>query len=321
MNNRTITGFESLPESIKGCVLTIGNFDGVHRGHQVLINTGKALAVKHAKPLVALTFDPPPDIVVRPKDKIMRVMPLEEKVRLLHKNGADFVVVATADKKLLSMEPEQFERNIILEKFEPTFMVEGHDFCYGKKRAGSLATLAEFGRENGFQLSVVDKVEFNIEGKMTRISSTKIRELICAGNIKAADEMLGRPFELIGPVVGGEQVGRVLEFPTANIDPGEQVFPREGVYAGWATLKGKVYTAAISIGTKPTTGEKPLTIEANLLDATGDFYGCQMRLRFYRHLRDQMKFDNLDQLKAHIAADVAKTRELCPPDFFERQDI
>ena len=317
MNEKYFTSLEQIPDSIKGCILTIGNFDGVHIGHQMLIKTGRELSDKISRPLVVMTFDPPPDVVVRPYDKILRITPREEKVRLLFAAGADYVVVLTATEKFLAMTPDEFENRVIADYFAPSHMVEGDDFCYGLKRSGNLETLENFSKHVGFKLHVVSEIDFEIGGQPTRISSTKIRQLIQEGYFKIASEMLGRPYELIGPVVGGEQVGRAWDIPTANVDPGEQVFPKHGVYAGWAKLDDKVFTAAISIGTKPTTGDKPLTIEANLLDATGNFYGKIIRLQFHEYLRGQAKYNSVDELIAQIHKDISKTRELCPPDSTE----
>ena len=314
MNEKYFTSLEQIPQGIKGCILTIGNFDGVHLGHQMLIKTGRELSDKTDCPLVVMTFDPPPDVVARPYDKILRITPREEKVRLLFESGADYVVVLTATEKFLAMQPSEFENDVITEYFAPKHMVEGDDFCYGSKRAGNLKTLEQFAERANFKLHIVSEVDFHISGQPTRISSTKIRQLIQEGYFQVAAEMLGRPYELIGPIVGGEQVGRAWDIPTANIDPGEQVFPKHGVYAGWAKLDDKIFTAAISIGTKPTTGDKPLTIEANLLDATGNFYGKIIRLQFCEYIRGQAKFDSVEDLINQIHKDISKTRELCPPD-------
>lgn len=312
MNNpKHIRGLENVPEACKGGVLTIGNFDGVHRGHREIINLGKHLAKKVGGPMVAMTFELPPDLVIRPTDAPLRLSPHSEKVALLLNAGCDYVVTARTTKKLLATSPDDFIKKIIVDKFHPRHMIEGHNFFFGHYRAGNVQTLEAAGETFGYETHIVDQVTVKLAEGETRVSSTLIRQLVEEGRVEDADNLLSRPFTLIGPVVGGEQIGRVLNYPTANVETIDQVVPCNGVYAGMATIENKKYAAAISIGNKPTLGDSnPRTIEANLLDAEGDFYGHLIRLEFIAHLRDQAKFDSLDELKKQIEDDVATTRRV-----------
>ena len=308
---RHIRGLENVPQECKGGVLTIGNFDGVHRGHREIINLGKHLAKKVGGPMIAMTFELPPDLVIRPNDAPLRLCPHSEKVALLLEAGCDFVVSARTTKELLSMSPDDFIKKIIVERFHPHHLVEGHNFFFGHYRSGNVETLAAAGKTYGYQTHVVEQVTVKLPEGETRVSSTLIRQLVEEGRVEDADNLLRRPFTLIGPIVGGEQIGRVLNYPTANVETIDQVVPCDGVYAGIATIEDKKYAAAISIGNKPTLGDSnPRTIEANLLDANGDFYGHLIRLEFIAHLRDQEKFESLERLKQQIEQDVATTRKV-----------
>ncbi|HPS52476.1 MAG TPA: bifunctional riboflavin kinase/FMN adenylyltransferase, partial [Phycisphaerae bacterium] len=262
-------------------------------------------------PLTAMTFDPPPDIIIRPADAPQRICTPDDRAALLLEAGCDYVVTAKTDLQLLRMSPEDFIARIIVGRFNPRYIVEGPNFFFGHFRAGNVETLKNAGKKYGFQTQVVEPVTVELAGVRARVSSTLIRQLIEEARIEDADRLLTRPFSFVGQVIGGEKVGRVLQYPTANIDPGMQVIPCDGVYAGLATVHGKPYRAAISIGRKPTIGDNlPRLVEANLLDASGDFYHEKMRLRFIRFLREQRKFDSLDELKAQISRDVRQTREI-----------
>jgi riboflavin kinase/FMN adenylyltransferase len=196
---------------------------------------------------------------------------------------------------------------VIEEHFAPRGMVEGPDFHFGRGRGGSVDTL----RRRGFEVRVVDSVAVDLPDGRQIVSSTLIRRLLLAGRIEDAARCLDRLYVLQGRVIGGRRVGRVLEFPTANLDPLEQVVPADGVYAGWAAVGTELYAAAISIGDKPTfNGEGGRAVEAFLIGASGDYYGCEMTLSFARRLRDQERFPGVDALKAQIARDVENVRAI-----------
>ncbi len=306
MTQEHIIGLSNVPDSLHGCVLTMGNFDGVHLGHASIVARARELAELHDVPVVAMTFDPPPDLIVRPSDAPQRLVSHEEKVQLLFQAGADVVVTAIPDRALLSMPAHDFMQEIIVGRFAPRHIVEGHNFFFGHCRAGTVETLRQAGTSLGFETHLVEPVLAELEGESVRISSTLIRQLILEGKVENAAEMLGRPFALTNKVVVGAQMGRVLEFPTANMEPGQQIVPGDGVYAGRGVVEGinRKFPAAISIGCKPTFGESQRVIETNLLGASGDFYDRDIKVEFLARLRDQQKFDSAESLKAQIAKDV-----------------
>lgn len=312
METSGITGFESVPAAAKGGVLTIGNFDGVHRGHRRIIETCRALASADGVTVTALTFEPPPDQILRPSDLPERIIPLDLKVRLLKEAGADYVVVADTHAGLLKQTPEQFIAEIIVGRFTPRNLVEGPDFFFGRKRAGNVEVLRQAGAAGGFILHVVEPAMVELPDGPQRVSSTLIRQRVMDGRVEDAAECLGRPFALYERIVAGAGRGRLLDFPTVNLHPGQQVVPGDGVYAGIASLDGRRFAAAISVGNKPTLGPaEHRIVEAFLLDARGDFYHRELELSFLRRLREQRRFDGAEPLKAQIAKDVQRVREIC----------
>lgn len=299
-------GLDKLPAAVRGCVLTIGNFDGVHIGHRHIVACAKELAAGSA-PVVALTFDPPPDLVLRPGDTPQRLSVPAERCRLLAHAGADYVVTAAATTDLLSLDVEQFIAQVIDRRFAPRGMVEGPDFHFGRGRSGNVDTL----RQRGFEVRVVEPIAIDLPGGRQTVSSTLIRRMLLEGHVEDAARCLDRPYALQGRVVGGRRVGRLLDFPTANLDAGEQVVPADGVYAGWASIGADMHAAAISIGSKPTfQGEGGRAVEAFLIGASGDYYGREMTLSFARRLRDQERFPGVEALQAQIARDVENVRAI-----------
>ena len=298
-------------DDVRGCVLTIGNFDGVHAGHQRIIATARALADERETGVAVLTFEPPPDLVLRPTGPSMRIAPPAERCRRLARAGADWTVTLDTTPDLLSMPASDFINTIILERFAPTAMVEGENFFFGRKREGTIDVLRQAGRDAGFDVQVVEPLTMDIDGAKTRISSTLVRRLIASGRMGDAARCLGANFTLYGRVVGGYRRGRLLAYPTANLDAGLQVTPGDGIYAGFADVQGGHFPAAISIGENPTFGPAEQTIEAFLLNAEGDFYDETMALSFVTRIRDQQRFANADALKTQITQDVQRVRELC----------
>ena len=311
MDSRYIDGLDCLPQSLRDCVLTIGNFDGVHLGHQRILRTARALADEQGTVVVALTFEPPPDLVLHPEDTPQRITPHDRKVALLLAGGADYVVAAKTDRTLLEMSAAAFIQQVIARRFAPRCLVEGRNFHFGRARAGTIETLTQAGPGCGFAVQTVEPVTVALPAGPARVSSTLIRELLLAGKIDHANCSLGYEFTLYERVIAGQGRGRLLDFTTVNVNPGQQVVPADGVYAGKAALAESRFPAAISIGTKPTLGPAQRAVEAFLIDASGDFYERQLALSFVRRLRDQRRFDTVDQLKAQIAKDVERVREIC----------
>lgn len=306
-----ILGMENIPPSLRRCSLAIGNFEGVHLGHQRIVQTARILAANEKLPVVAMTFDPPPELVIRPEGPPRRITPIEEKCRLLLSAGADHVVVASSSLQLLAMPPKEFVQTIIVSQLAARYVVEGRDFHFGAKRGGDINLLGLLGCQYGFAVHVVEAVMLDFPAGPQRISSTLIRQLVARGNVEDARRCMNRPYTAHGLVVSGEGQGKLLDFPTVNLGPCEQIIPADGVYAGRAVIEGQSFAAAISVGHKPTLGPSPQQyIEAHLLDASGDFYGQAMALSFLHRLRDQEKFADQAALKAQIAEDVEAVRAI-----------
>ena len=311
MPEHVLSNLEALPPAVRGSVLTIGNYDGVHLGHQRILARARELADAESTALVAVTFDPMPDEVFHPDHAGQRLCPPNERAMHLRRAGADWVAVMPADRALLSMTAAAFIEHIIVARFAPRHVVEGRDFFFGRGRQGSADTLRQAGEAGGFATHLVDEVIGDLPEGPMRISSTLIRMLVGAGRVADAAACLGRPFALYGEVVLGHGRGRTLEIPTANIAPERQVAPGDGIYAGRARVGRVECPAAISVGRPPTFETGSRAIEAHLLDASGDFYGQRMELSFLRRLRDQHKFDSPEGLKAKVARDIQRVREIC----------
>lgn len=308
------------------CVITIGNFDGVHRGHQRIVATARRIASPRGARVVALTFDPHPTELLRPGEAPPAITPLAERVRLLTAAGADRVEVVRVTPAFLHIEAEAFLHQLAAD-FAPIALVEGRAFRFGHHRRGDVAMIDRLGRELGFTAAPVDSVEVStLDQLLAPVSSSLVRWLIAQGRMMDAALCLGRPFTVTGVVARGEQRGRTIGVPTLNLNatdlPG-LVMPADGVYAGKVVIQHDVtegvrppaiQLAAISVGTKPTfkgpDGDR--VIEAHLLDMpTGtDLYGRTVTVRFIRWLRDQHRFPGLAALKAQIARDIAAVRRL-----------
>lgn len=310
MTDRWIQGLENLPAGVRGCVLTIGNFDGVHLGHQAILAEARRQADRLSAVVAALTFDPPPDLVLRPVDEPRLLTPPGRKAALLLEAGADWAVTARTTRELLQASPDQFLQDIVAGCFAPAAMVEGEDFFFGRSRGGNVESLRRFGLEHGFGVQVVPAVSVTMGGASQRISSTLVRRLVADGEVEQARACLGRCFALTGRVVAGFGRGRTLDYPTANLDPDCQIVPADGVYAAVARLGRCDYIAAVSVGNQPTFPSGKHAVEAFLLDAKGDFYGQEMILEFRRRLREQRRFETIDALKAQMSEDVQRVRDL-----------
>jgi riboflavin kinase / FMN adenylyltransferase len=307
---RFVHGLEHIDDALRGGVLTIGNFDGVHRGHRALLDRARALADAEDVPVVAMTFTPPPDRTVRPIDPPVRLCTHAEKLELLSQAGADVVLTAAADKALMQMTAEAFIQEILIGRLAPRHMVEGPDFFFGRNRAGTIDTLARAGQQAGFTLHVVEALLVEVDGEPTKISSTLIRHLLSHGRVAQAAELLCRNYTLHGEIIHGEQIGREMNCPTANIARSDQLVPGDGVYAGIGRIGEKHWPAAISIGHKPTFGYKPTAIEAHLIGASGDLYGQKLDLEFVQFLREQENYGGSALLAEQIAEDIRRIEEI-----------
>lgn len=297
---------------LTGVVLSVGNFDGVHRGHQAIITGGRRRADAAGTQAVAMTFDPHPATILTPDRVPATLTPLDEKIRRLEAAGAQVVVVVESRPEFFNCPAETFIRDIVLQQFRPVAMVEGASFRYGRHREGDVEMLRRAGAAHGFEVEIVPPVRVDLGGHPdTVISSSLVRHLLNSGTVDRAAVCLGQPYALLGRVEPGLARGRTLGFATANLTlPTPQLVPPEGVYAGRAAVQGTTFAAAISIGRTPTFGGDRRLIEAHLLDFQGDLYGVDLRLEFLAWLRHQQKFDSSADLQRQVAMDIRRTREL-----------
>jgi len=326
---RIIETIPDLEKIKRGCVLTIGNFDGVHIGHRETLTAAKQTAAQKATELIVMTFEPHPVAILHPEKTPGVLTPLELKKHLLAKYGADCLIVLKDSYELLNLSPADFVDQFLARTIQPSVVVEGENFNFGYRRDGSIHTLQKLGAEKGFEVSVISTKEVKLStGQAVKVSSTIIRNLLESGKVADATVALGRPYRLIGQVVPGCGKGKQLGFPTANLDcrqtsiePSRQIIPAEGVYAGFVEIgddeervcavKEKI-PAALSIGRAETFGrDNPLAIEAHILTgAVGDLSGKWLAMDFIEHIRDQIKFDNESALAAQIAKDCEKAKKI-----------
>lgn len=294
--------------------ITIGNFDGVHLGHQALLQAARRLAGPGGQ-VVAVTFHPHPMRLLRPEAAPQNVQLPAERERSLRQAGADQVRTLEVNRDLLSMTAEAFVDWLHADlRFDG--IVEGGDFRFGRGRGGDMALLRSRGERLAFRVEPVPAVEVSLrDGSSAPASSSWLRWLLAMGRVEDASRVLGRPYGFPGKVVRGDQRGRQIGWPTANVEHGDRLLPGDGVYAGLATLPdGSRRRAAISVGTKPTFGYAERTVEAYLLDhqAPLDQYGWSLELRFDRWLREQARYDALDELLEQMKRDVERTRAEVP---------
>lgn len=299
-------------------VLTIGNFDGVHIGHQSLVARAREIASRHAsRPrVIALSFDPHPLTRLRPELAPPMLTTFEERSRLLRDAGADEVVRLDPTPELLAISPESFIAHLVAQH-APVAIVEGPDFHFGKARAGNNVTLASLGKLHGFEVSIVPPVESSLNDQsVVTVSSTIIRWLVRHGRVADAARLLGRPYTITGTVVQGDQRGRQIGFPTANLST-PCLLPADAVYAGVAQLvDGRRFNAAIHVGVRSTFDDTTRTLEAYILDWKGPLaeggaeYHWPLRLEITHWLRDQARFDSVSSLVDQIGRDVSRTRTL-----------
>lgn len=299
-------GLDQIPAGWGRCVLTIGVFDGVHRGHQTLI--ARAVSVGHelGLPVVVMSFDPHPAQVVRAGNVPAQLTTLQRRAELVAEYGAEVFMVLPFDTATAAIEPDVFVHDIIVGKLHAAAVVVGENFRFGRRAAGTVALLGQLGDRFGFLAQGVGIVA---EDDVT-LSSTYIRSCVAAGDMGAAAQALGRLHRIDGFVVHGEgRGGSKLGYPTANLDVDEHTaVPADGIYAGWFLLGNRRSPAAISIGSNPTFSGDVRTIEAFVLDEGGNFYGRRVGLEFAERIRGMEKFETPEALIEQIAADVAKTR-------------
>lgn len=292
---------------LRSPAVAVGNFDGVHRGHQELFARARELAGPRGE-VVALTFWPHPARLFNPDLAPPLITTQEQKLAQLAACGLDAVVIEPFDSEFAALSPQAFAREILAGRLAASHVIVGHGFRFGARKAGGLSTLEELGEELGFQGHGISTVRVS----SIAVSSTKIREFILLGRVGGASLLLGRDYLVEGQVVPGKRRGRTIGIPTANVDPVNEVLPKRGVYAGWARLPdGQVLKSVINIGTNPTFEKAAvMTLEAHLLDFDGDLYDKRLGVYFTQRLRDEQRFTSVDELVAAIHSDIADAREL-----------
>lgn len=302
---KVVFGFDQLLPPLQRCVLTVGNFDGVHVGHVEIIHYARRLSGDTNGPVVALTFDPHPLAIVAPGKAPPRLMSLHERVRRLGDAGAELVVVATSDRALLTLEAEQFINDVLLARFHPAHVVEGLTFGFGRGRKGTPQLLRTMLEPLGCRVHVVDPVSIVTPQGPLVVSSSTVRRLLQAGDVALAARCLGRPYAVESVVVHGAHRGRTIGIPTANIEmPEGQVEPAEGVYAGITRYGERSIPSAISIGRAETFGKGRRQVESHLIHFEGDLYGKTVRVEFLSRIRDQRKFPSAEKLVEQIRLDI-----------------
>lgn len=331
MGMRNIESTSALTEPVSQGVLTIGNFDGIHRGHQLILNEVVRRARAMGGTSVVMSFDPPPGRVLG-RQLAPQVMTMPDRARLAGALGVDVFITQPFTLELAHMMPLEFVEEILEAYIRPKVILVGYDFCFGRERQGDVHFLRAYYTPKGvevlqlgpFALSMgalstgAGSVEASIDGGSSGaqtggspgeiVSSSAIRRLVQAGDVERAAIMLGRPHLLSGRVVHGEARGRTIGFPTANLESETELLPANGVYATWLWVDGIRWPSVTNVGMRPTFEGQKLTIEAHLLDFSGDLYGKLVRLELVSRLRVEQKFAGLDSLKAQIARDVAEAR-------------
>lgn len=316
-----LRGLSSVPDSFAeaGTVVTIGVFDGVHRGHQLLISKAVSTARELGVPCVVMTFDPHPVTIFAPERAPRALMSLDERARHIAELGVDALLVIDFRDELAGLTPAEYMDDVLVSTLGAKHVLVGENFTFGRDAAGTATDMAQLGERAGVDVTIVKLLG---EGEV-RICSTAIRDHLSGGDVALATDFMGRPFSVIAPIErGAGRGGKELGYPTANQYASDtSAVPADGVYAGWLTIiddgeidgdmqPGVRYPAAISVGTNPTFGDARRSVESFVLDRDADLYGRMARVEFVGKVRDMVKFNSVDELLDNMARDVETTREI-----------
>jgi len=308
---RVFRHYESLPTDLRGAAVAIGNFDGVHLGHQAVIGQAGQIASAMGIPWAVMTLEPHPRSIFKPDTEPFRLTPFPAKARRIKALGPQVLIVIHFDLEFAKSQPTEFVENVIVQGTGARHVVCGHDFAFGQGRMGNPELLLQLGEEFGFDFTCVQGIRDN-ENKL--YSSTRIRTYLREGDPRAASRLLGQPFEIEGRVVEGDHRGRLIGFPTANVRLGDYVWPATGVYAIKAGVDdgGNTiwFNGVANLGYRPTFDGRELLLEAHLFGFDGDLYGQPLRVALVEYLRAEKKFDGLESLKEQIADDGACARQI-----------
>lgn len=308
--------FETLPAHARGAVIAVGNFDGLHKGHQVVIDEAGLIARDLGVPWAVLTFEPHPSSVFMPGCEPFRLTPFRIKARLLEEHGVDAMIVQRFNREFSQCPPEKFVRDVLVDGFGARHIVSGYDFAFGHKRAGNCELLLSLGRKYEFGFTAVSPVHAN-EGDIE--SSTRVRNCLKQGDPKGAAAILDRPHQIENRVASGDKRGRTIGFPTANLHFGGAIRPALGVYAVRAGLHGPDgitwHNGVANIGQRPTFNGSGTVLETHIFDFNEDIYGQLLSVALIDYIRPEKKFDGLDSLKTQIKLDCVTARQILDTDF------
>lgn len=293
-----------IPPEARAGAISVGNFDGVHRGHALLIRELRCQADRVRGPAVVITFDPHPAAILRPNRQPPRLTGIERRAELLGKLGVDHVVVCHTDRAFLQKTASEFFEHVVTGSLAAKAMVEGPNFFFGRNREGDIDRLRMLCQRAEIDLSIVEPSLNN----QKLISSTRIRNHLLAGEIEQANELLTAPYALRGRVISGESRGATIGFPTANLGELENMIPQHGVYGSALELQGQRFVAATHIGPNPTFDEQRAKVEVHILDWEGDLYGQTLQVDFLFKVRDIARFDSVDALRQQLKTDIAQVR-------------
>ncbi|MFJ8000485.1 bifunctional riboflavin kinase/FAD synthetase [Streptomyces sp. NPDC096310] len=305
-------GLEDIPQDWGRSVVTIGSYDGVHRGHQLIIGRAVERARELGVPSVVVTFDPHPSEVVRPGSHPPLLAPHHRRAELMAELGVDALLILPFTLEFSKLSPADFIVKVLVDKLHARAVIEGPNFRFGHKAAGNVAVLADLGASYDYEVEVVDLYVSGAAGGGEPFSSTLTRRLVAEGDVEGAAEILGRPHRVEGVVVRGAQRGRELGFPTANVETlPHTAIPADGVYAGWLTANGERMPAAISVGTNPQFEGVDRSVEAYAIDRVGlDLYGLHVMVDFLSYVRGMQKFESIEALLDAMGDDVKRARAL-----------
>lgn len=303
MSMSLVRGWESLP-SLQGGYASIGNFDGVHRGHQAMLNVLISRARSDNVPAVAVTFDPHPIALLKPEAAPPALTTIEHRAELLCRYGVDVTLVLPTDRSLLALTAEEFFDDVVRGRLHARGLVEGPNFFFGRNRSGNITVLRSLCGSHGLSFDVAPPATVDEQ----LVSSSVIRSLLETGDMAHAVRLLGHPYRLTGTVGQGAQRGRTIGFPTANLVDVKTLIPANGVYAGWAYGTNHRHAAAIHIGPNPTFAEAARKIEVHILDFQGDLYHQSLSIDFLERVRDVRKFASVDELRSQLQQDIQSVR-------------
>jgi riboflavin kinase/FMN adenylyltransferase len=312
---KIIQDIEAVREPFKSAVITIGNFDGVHIGHQALFHEVIERADAMDGTAIAMTFDPHPVRVISQNGHPPLITLNEQKMELIEKSGIDVLICVPFTMAFAALSALTFIKDILVRRIGMKAIIVGQDYTFGNKREGDVAFLKRHADELGYSVIVADWIQ-STQGAEGRISSTAIRELLTQGRVQKAARMLGRNYQIRGTVEHGrDRGGRLLGIPTANISLHDELSPKAGVYAIIVEYEGTRYPGVANIGYSPTFDDQIFTVEAHILDFDKDIYGEKLRVNFVQRLRDEIKFSGIDQLVEQIRKDIADARVILAPHF------